>query len=768
MPYRWIRQSLYRRVMLALVVCSAVVLGITTALVVHDSQERLKDQLLQSGRSSGEILAQVSGDALLRQDVRRLVSLARGTVGRNHVLYVAFYDSNGAPTADAAAFGADAAARQPFTQLLTNEASPSALRYRWTAQALEILEPVNSGSMSESRIGTVAIRFGTTGLQEERTRVLQSGILSGLTLIAALSIALGWLLKRLVGVPLQRLGAAAEAVSSGSWTNPLAIGQQDELGQVAHSFDQMVEAIHGREAQLEELFKQVQQELIERIRAAEALEDARVAAETANRAKSTFLANMSHELRTPLAAILGYADLLDYEHAALNITHLQSDIERIRTAGAHLLTLIGDILDISKIEAEKMEVAPETLELAPLLDDILTISRPLVEKKHNQLAVVIPPNLGTMDTDQAKLRQIVLNLLSNAAKFTEHGTITLAVSRAVQPDGDWLSFEVSDTGIGISEAHLTTIFQPFVQADASTTRKYGGTGLGLAISQRFALMMGGGISVRSTPGSGSTFTLYLPAQLTAPAALPPLVAPSAVPSTPMSMVLVIDDDANTRDMLMRLLSRQGIRVQSAATGEEGLRLARELRPDVITLDVLLPDVDGWTVLTTLKDDPELAAIPVLIVSMLDDQGRGFALGASDYLVKPITRYRLESVLQSYRSEPRPGRVLLAEDDPDTRHVTRRMLEQAGWEVSEAENGQLALQQLAEGRPDVILLDLMMPEMDGFGVVLALRQHPDWQHIPVIITTAKDMTVEDRARLSGTVSQVLHKGAYSRDELLATI
>jgi CheY-like chemotaxis protein len=337
-------------------------------------------------------------------------------------------------------------------------------------------------------------------------------------------------------------------------------------------------------------------------------------------------------------------------------------------------------------------------------------------------------------------------------------------------DVDSVFFKVKDTGIGISPEQLERLFQAFTQADASTSRKYGGTGLGLVISQRFCQMMGGDVDVDSSLGSGSEFTVRLPRTVGERKAGTgaTLVPMSSAPPEPHTRVLVIDDDLDARDLLVRGLAKDGFEVHVASTGEEGIRMATDLKPDVISLDVLMPGMDGWTVLRTLKSNPETANIPVIMVSMLDSKDMGYALGASDYLLKPFDRERLVSVLRKYRCETPPCPVLVVEDDPAAREVLRRTLQNDGWIVWEAANGRLALESVGKNAPDLILLDLMMPEMDGFDFVSELRKMEGGRNIPVVVVTAKDLTMEDRSRLEGQVRRIFQKGGFSREELMREI
>jgi signal transduction histidine kinase/CheY-like chemotaxis protein len=495
--------------------------------------------------------------------------------------------------------------------------------------------------------------------------------------------------------------------------------------------------------------------------------------EVASQHKSQFLANMSHELRTPLNAIIGLSEMLLEDARAVGNTDTVEPLERILRAGTHLLTLINEILDLSKIEAGKMELHIEEVAIRPLVEEVVATIRPLVDKNRNRLTVHCPPDVGMMRADGTRVRQALLNLLSNANKFTERGTVALSVARESVDDEEWIRFAVADTGIGMTREQTAKLFEEFADVDAATRRKYGGTGLGLAISRRFCQMMGGDITVVSELGKGSTFTIHLPALA---AVAPPREQPtrhprmSVAPASGMQhrLVLVIDDDVTVCEVMERFLTREGFAPVTATSGAEGLRRARELKPAAITLDIMLPDIDGWTVLAALKGDPELAEIPVIVVTIVDDRTRGYALGAVDYLVKPIDRDRLAKILRGLRGDRPMHRVLVVEDDESTRDVIRQTLEREGWVVTVAENGRVALERLLEAQPEAIVLDLMMPEMDGFEFLVELRRHEGWRSIPVLVVTAKDLTDEDRWRLNGGVERIIQKGLHGREALLAEI
>jgi signal transduction histidine kinase/DNA-binding NarL/FixJ family response regulator len=532
--------------------------------------------------------------------------------------------------------------------------------YRFEGQYLEVCHDV---ALNGDRVGTLILQ------SDMRQWSMRARRYATICLVFALvSVFLAFLvsskLQKVISGPIMHLEDTMKIVSANKNYEVRAVkSYSDEIGSLIDGFNAMLSdiqqrdgALRGANDELQTRTLELEEEVSQRKQAQEELLKAKHVAEEASRAKSIFLANMSHELRTPLNAIIGYSEMLEEEARETQDPDHIGDLQKIQFAGKHLLSLINDVLDLSKIEAGKMPLHLESIEIRLMVDEIITTLRPAIEKNKNTLRVRMADEVTTMRADVTKVRQILFNLLSNACKFTDHGTIGLDVDRKLEDGQDWIRFQVSDTGIGIAPKQRDNLFKEFAQADTSIARKYGGTGLGLAISYKFVQLMKGRIGVQSELGKGATFTAELPAHVKIEPGDPMRAegsSSSAIASSPeksdQDTILVIDDDAAVRDLMTRFLSKLNLNVVAARNGEEGLRLAAKLRPLIITLDVVMPGRDGWSVLNQLKADPELSEIPVIMVTIVDNEAMGINLGASNYLVKPVHRERLADLIEKYRA-----------------------------------------------------------------------------------------------------------------------
>ncbi len=737
--------SIQRKLTALTMLTTVLALLLASAAFYTYDRMTFRDKMVRDLSTLAATLEANTADALVYHDPETAAGILASLEVQPHIISAAIFDSDGELFADFARNVPGEPNPQPT--------APAADGHEFRASNLVMSRGMQFGTQ---RVGTFLI---VTDLGElDQRRVDYQRILGGVILgVSILALLFSSALQRVVSKPILALVDVARHVSEKKDFTVRATPQgKDEIGRLIASFNEMLGQIQVRD---------------------EELNIAKDKAEEANRTKSVFLANMSHELRTPLTAIIGYSEILEDDAGEMGLEDFLPDLRKIKSAGKHLLGLINSILDLSKVESGKMELYVESFDLASLVSEVASTVTPLMEKNGNTLTVETADDLGDVRSDLTKTRQILFNLLSNASKFTEQGRVRLVVRRA--NPANMIVFEISDSGIGMSPEQLTRLFRPFSQADASTARNYGGTGLGLALCKRFCQVMGGRIDVDSELGEGTTFTVRLPGDMdpdqTSMGSMHQLLESgewnhremSSVPAGDARLVLVIDDDLAVHDLLRDLLEKEGFSIVTASSGEEGLKLAYKLRPAIVTLDVYMPDLDGWTVLNTIKSDPQLSHIPVIMISVSDQRQKGYALGA-EYLMKPIDRGQLLILLEKYSRRGTTPEVMVVDDDPDLRAVLRKLLEEQGCAVVEAENGLAALRLVAESPPSLILLDLIMPQLDGFGFMSQLRKNPALRSIPVVVLTAMDIGPEETARLNGGVEQILQKGAFSLEELKAEI
>ena len=500
-------------------------------------------------------------------------------------------------------------------------------------------EPLPEQDAVQQAIGYVRLGLSLAPLQRNTRAFIKLWAGLAVAFLALSALAMHFLSKRITN-PIKHLTSHADKIAHGDLDQDIPVESRDEIGKLAASFNNMSRALRwniGKQKQLIEQVQELNRTLEDRIRQRTVeLQERTEALEVAGKHKSEFLAKMSHELRTPLNAVIGYSEMLEEEAEDLGVNQLIPDLRKIHSSGKHLLGLINDILDLSKIEAGKIELFLETFDVRSMALDIAATIEPLVANNSNTLEVRCADDVGEMHSDMTRVRQCLFNLFSNACKFTENGTVSLDITRGTADGKDSVFFRVSDTGIGMSPEQMAKVFEAFQQADASTSRKYGGTGLGLAISRQFCQMMGGDISVETELGKGSTFTIYLAADASLATRSPirsealdkQSVTADAEPDADKTkqLVLVVDDDDGARDLMARCLRKEGFEVEQCASGDDALRLAKTHRPILITLDVIMPGMDGWAVLRSLKDDPETRDIPVIMATIIDDGNMGYALG----------------------------------------------------------------------------------------------------------------------------------------------
>jgi signal transduction histidine kinase/CheY-like chemotaxis protein len=738
------RQTTIKRKLIALIMLtSSVALLVAFAFMIGSDYLTFRSGMVRDLRTLAAVVGTNGSSALDFDDEEFAAKTLAALAATPNITTAAIYTKDGRVLAKYL--------RDKQSELPPEQPGPE--KYVFKNGYLMLFRPILRG---EERIGSIYLQ---STLDEMNARLARYAGIGGAIVLGASLIAFLFSsrLQRVISNPVLSLAHTAKVVSERKDYSLRAEKRtDDEIGFLIDRFNEMLTQIEEHEKEIQEVNEQLVQ--------------SEQRARAATQAKSHFLANMSHELRTPLNAIIGYSEMLQEEAQDSGQESFIPDLKKINRSGRHLLDLINDVLDLSKIEAGKMELYLETFDIPNLLEDVSTTVQLLMQKNSNTLEVRCPANLGAMRADMTKVRQSLFNLLSNASKFTKNGKITLEAAREISPPkADWIVFRVSDTGIGMTPEQQDRVFEAFSQADAATARDFGGTGLGLTITKTFCRMMGGDVALTSEPGKGTTFTIRLPTEVREPKAESAAASESsAAPNMEGTPVLVVDDDADTRQVLKRFLNRKGFPVECASSGEEGLRLARELHPMAIILDVMMPGMDGWAVLSTLKSEPEVRDIPVVMLTIVDDKNLGYTLGASDYMIKPVDREHLIQILAKFRDVPPPRFALVVDDEEPARKMLTQILEKERWTVVQAENGLVALELIAKQRPDLILLDLMMPKMNGYQFVAELHKRDDWRSIPIIVVTAKDMSTEERLALDGYVEKVLPKHALTEDALLTEI
>jgi signal transduction histidine kinase/CheY-like chemotaxis protein len=708
----------------------------------------------------GGVMANNSTAAITFQDADTAQEVLRGLRVHPHIVAAALYGREGHLFAAYVRGGAPVA-------------TPPVARYEGTRFEPGRLVSFLPVELDAKRIGTIYLESDLRALQA-RLRLYASIVLLVLMSSLLMTLMLSAVFQHAISQPILELAQAARRISQDrDYALRVAKSSKDEVGQLTDSFNEMLSGIGARDSALRHANAALQGEIGERCKAEaelrqlnETLEqrvsDRTAVAEQASRAKSDFLASMSHELRTPLNSVIGFANLLLKNKGGNLRSEDLAFIERIHANGRHLLGLINQILDLSKIEAGRVELQVAPLDLGRMLDALVAGFEGQLHGRDVRLVTAVPRGMASLDADAEKLRQVLINLIGNAIKFTEQGTVTVRV-RIDAITRQATRIDVIDTGIGIARDKQELIFEAFRQADSSTGRQFGGTGLGLTISQTLCRLMGYRIEVESEEGRGSRFSIVLaPTAALSGEPAEPLASPDtsrhAEPSR--RLVLVVDDEEDARLLLSRMIEEFGYRVVPAGSGEECLRLAQGIRPDVITLDLIMPAMDGWNVMRRLKEDPELAGIPTVIVSVVGSENRGTVLGAVDVLQKPVSREDLRRVLQ-HCSQPR---ILVVDDSEDDRRILQAILEREPVQLRFAADGHEALQVLEQFTPDVILLDLFMPNMDGMRFMDVLRHRPGGEAIPLVVITSTSPDAEVRRCLGQWTRAVLDKQADLPEQL----
>ncbi len=755
---------LRRKLTLGIAATSFTPLLIAGMLVIGYGFFSQRSEAVRNLKGLCETLAVVARVQLEFKDPTRAAEMLETLAGRPQIMAAALFTSDGKKFAIYIRPGMGAF---QFPDSLT----PG---HRFTSDGLEYVHAIGTGEEMAGHL------FVQSDLQMLYAQLLRYALIVGAVMTGLLAVT-WWLSRQFemeISRPLLALAETAQKVQASRDYSVRATKEgEDEIGQLTDAFNQMLGGIeeaaralecvnaslqgevHQRE-QVEETLRQLNETLEERV--AERM----AAAEAANRAKSEFLANMSHELRTPLNSVIGFGNILLKNKAANLRPEDIAFLDRILANGKHLLGLINEILDLTKIESRKVDLQLTPVDFAQFVGEVIASFEAQVRDRPVRLLTEIPPVIALFNTDAGRLKQVLINLVGNALKFTEQGSVTVRVVAHAHTHRP-LRLEVVDTGIGIPKNRQTAVFEAFQQADSGTSRKYGGTGLGLTISRALCELLQCQLELRSEPGQGSTFSVIFPVEEDAVTAkprkklstdttfLPRLQSSKPKPAkrtTGPRLVLVIDDEDDSRDLMANMLEECGCEVATADAGNRALAEARKRQPDLIMLDLMMPSMDGWQVLQALKADAELRHIPVVIASIVAGENQGAVIGAVDLLQKPFSREELQRVLGA-RLRPK---VLVVEDNDLDQHVFGSSLAAAGVEYRIATNGRDALVAVEQFSPDLILLDLLLPEMDGMEFLQRLRANPLHEQLPVFIVTAKELSNDETELLHQQARFILRK------------
>jgi len=772
--------SLRTSLIISISLVHAILMGLFVYHSTRASRELISEEMKGSARSFARMLATTATNAILSSDISSLHEYVDKTGKEHNVSYAMILDSEGTVLAstekkfDGYILSDDVSKR-------ANSSSGELLQV--AGNVFDISAPI---FLEGKKIGIARVGVSTETMLQKIAVVRNDGV--NMTLF---TIMVGSMVAVLIALRVTRglgsLGKVARQMTGGNLSSrvqgdPLSYRELTELGD---AFNHMADAVQEREEELqqsieeldlaheelqsanEELqqhYEELELSQEELLTSNEELSQANDRVIEADRLKSEFLANMSHELRTPLNSVIALSGILLARMDGDLTEEQEKQVKIIKKSGKNLLELINDILDLSKIESGKMEISLEEFYIEDVVNDDRAMVTPLASEKEINISFIKNEEIPVIRSDRNKIKQILLNLLSNAVKFTPTGgSITID---ATGRDGR-VELRVTDTGIGIAKENLDKIFDEFRQVDGSSTREYGGTGLGLAITRRLVKLLGGEIRVESEIGKGSTFIINIPVTLDG---VEPLTVVASRIDPGRKTILAVDDDPSVIYVLKKYLEGEGYQVVPAHNGAEAIRLAREVKPFAITLDIMIPGRDGWEVINELKGDPATEHIPIVVISILDNKSLGFSLGVTEYLTKPVERNTVLNALGRLMSPRCIGmdctpNVLLVDDDPIHIMAMKAVLADSGYKVTVAPGGKEAIEVLKEATPCAVILDIMMPEVDGFMVLEELKKRKETRDIPVIILTAKDITDDDKKRLNGSIQDIIGKGNFAHEEVL---